>query len=280
MDDYQPRIIARGEWEQDENGALLYIPRHLPPPMGDVRDEYGPQPGDNGGGAAPAQAGYRCASDDTWDRARRDYLAGETGEAVCERYDLRLGTLRHRAREEGWRRVDQPDPEPVDLEVEAEAGLPDYADMARHALVRLNRAILRGRSAEAAGWMRLHDRLQAMARATEPTPAAPASDPEPEPEPGSAPAPEPVSAPKSPSKRAAALDPQAAVLAKARAVQSLVRAVSGLDPRDETGRRLINKSMEVLDALQSAPDSDDSDHSDPVFSAPESETVAPAPGPS
>jgi hypothetical protein len=210
-----------------------------------IRDPY-----DRGGG-------YRRVSDAVWDQAREDYLAGEAAEMVCARHGLALSTFRQRARAQGWRRIDQPDPEPVDLEAEEEAGLPDYAQMARHALVRLNRAVLRGRAAEAAGWMRLHMRLSELARAAEATPA---------PQPAPKPAPKPAKTP----------DPQATAMAKARTVQTLVRAVADLDPADATGRRLIDKSLEVLDALERAPISDDSHHSDGVFADAESGTPADA----
>ena len=65
-------------------------------------------------------------------------------------------------------------------------------------------------------------------------------------------------------------------MAKARTVQTLVRAVADLDPADATGRRLIDKSLEVLDALERAPISDDSHHSDGVFADAESGTPADA----
>ena len=110
------------------------------------------------------RSGHHRASDATWARARADYLAGESASVVCERYGMRVSTLRNRAAEEGWRRQDQPGPEPVDLEAELEAGLPDYADMANHALIRLNRAILKGHATEAGRWMRLHRTLLDMAR--------------------------------------------------------------------------------------------------------------------
>lgn len=207
-----------------------------------IRDPY-----DRGGG-------YRRVSDAVWDQAREDYLAGEAADMVCARHGLALSTFRQRARAQGWRRIDQPDPEPVDLDAEEEAGLPDYAQMARHALVRLNRAVLRGRAAEAAGWMRLHMRLSDLARAAEATPETPN------------PAPKPAKTP----------DPQATAMAKARTVQTLVRAVADLDPADATGRRLIDKSLEVLDALERAPISDDSHHSDGVFPDAESGTPADA----
>lgn len=210
-----------------------------------IRDPY-----DRGGG-------YRRVSEAAWARAREDYLAGDAAETVCDRHGLALSTFRARARSQGWRRIDQPDPEPVELDAEEEADLLDYARMARHALVRLNRAVLRGRAAEAARWMRLHTRLSDLARAAEATAAPPRPEP----------APKPVKAP----------DPQATALAKARTVQTLVRAVADLDPTDPTGRRLIDKSLAVLDALDRAPISDDSDDSDSVFPAAESETPAETP---
>ncbi|WP_226633678.1 hypothetical protein [Brevundimonas poindexterae] len=124
-----------------------------------------------------ARSGYHRVSDDTWARARADYLAGESAPVVCDRYGMRLSTLRNRAAAEGWRRQDQPEPDPVDLELEREQGLPDPADMAAHALIRLNRAILRGHATEAGRWMRLHVRLLELARRPAPRPAKPAPDP-------------------------------------------------------------------------------------------------------
>lgn len=209
-----------------------------------VRDPYG-----RGGG-------YRRVSEAVWERARKEYLEGDSCPTVCARHGMAESTFRQRARDERWRRIDQPDPEPVDLEAEEEAGLLDYAEMARHALVRLNRAVLRGRAAEAAGWMRLHTRLSDLARAADATSPAPSAP---------KPAPKPVKTP----------DPQAAALAKARTVQTLVRAVADLDPSDETGRRLIDKSLAVLDALERAPISDDSHYSDGDFPDAESETGPP-----
>ena len=206
-----------------------------------VRDPY-----DRGGG-------YRRVSEAAWARAREEYLQGESCPTVCARHGMAESTFRQRAKAGGWRRIDQPDPEPVDLEAEEEAGLLDYAEMARHALVRLNRAVLRGRAADAAGWMRLHTRLSDLARAADGTPPAPK------------PAPKPAKTP----------DPQATAMAKARTVQTLVRAVADLDPADPTGRRLIDKSLEVLDALERAPVSDDSHYSDGVFADAESETGPP-----
>lgn len=226
------------------------------PPLYDgrpVRDPY-----DRGGG-------YRRVSEAVWDRARNDYLDGDAAETVCARHGLALSTFRQRARAGGWRRIDRPDPEPVDLEAEAAAGLPDYAEMARHALVRLNRAVLGGRAAEAAGWMRLHIRLSDLARAADVAPP-----PTPDPEPASRPPAEPARTGKTPA-------PEALATAKARTVQTLVRAVTALNPRDPTSRRLIEKSLEVLDALDRPPISPDSHCSDGVFPDAGSETFAETP---
>lgn len=229
-----------------------------------VRDPY-----DRGGG-------YRRASDAVWARAGADYLDGDSAETVCARHGLAVSTFRQRARDNGWRRIDQPDPEPIDLEAEEAAGLPDYAEMARCALVRLNRAVRAGRAAEAGGWMRLHTRLLDLARAAEATApvsgpeSGPKSGPEPGPGPGPQPEPRPASAP-GPVRRP---DPRAAALAQARTVQTLVRAVSGLRADDPVGRRLMDKGLEILDALDRASISDDSDGSDGVFSGRASEGPA------
>ncbi|KQW86786.1 hypothetical protein [Brevundimonas sp. Root1279] len=120
----------------------------------------------------PAGAGgYNRRSDAVWEQARADYLSGYTAEAVCARYDLKIGTFKSRAAREEWRRSDQPDPEPRawdeadapesgdDAEDIAAAALPDYAAMARAALVRADRAIRGGRDLEAARWLRMHERL-------------------------------------------------------------------------------------------------------------------------
>ncbi|MFN3817038.1 hypothetical protein [Brevundimonas sp.] len=119
-----------------------------------------------------ARGGYRRASDETWARARRDYEAGHTGVEVCARHDLRPSTLRDRARAEGWRRIDAPTPdhgpEPVDLHSDEALELPDYEEMALVALVRVNRALKAGRAAEAGSWMRLHEKLTALAALPDP----------------------------------------------------------------------------------------------------------------
>lgn len=179
--------------------------------------------------ADPGRGGYTRASDAVWARARQDYLAGDAAEGVCARYGLGLSTLRQRARDEGWRRQDQPDPEPVDLEAEVEAGLPDYAEIARHALVRMNRAVLAGRGPEAAGWMRIHRQMLEMARAAGEPPQTAAS---------------PAPQPEDPAELEPQPDPIDGVLRRAHEIEAFARAA----------------------ALKAQPISHHSDYSDGVFS--------------
>lgn len=108
-----------------------------------------------------APAGHAPRSQAAWDLARRDYLAGDTRTQVCDRYGLNPSTFTDRARREGWRKADQPDPPPVpDDDPEAEEPV-DCAALAEDALVRVRRALRLGRAGEAASWMRLHEKLTA-----------------------------------------------------------------------------------------------------------------------
>lgn len=111
---------------------------------------------------------YRIRSPEVWDRARADYLAGAAAEEVCRRHDLGLSAFRARARRDGWRRVDQPDPQAVedDLDLHGDVDPPELADLAWR---RMARAIDQGRATEALRWQRLHALLQApVVEATEP----------------------------------------------------------------------------------------------------------------
>jgi len=198
--------------------------------------------------------GYRVRSEATWAAARRDYLAGDTAEAVCDRYGLKLGTLRSRAAREGWRRCDAGDPDPWpdddDPVEDAAADAPDLAAMAAQALMRLNRAVRRGRAAEAASWLRTWRAL------TDPALLAVA---EPESPP---PAPEP--------------DPLDTLEADMKAVAAVARDAARLAPDDLLGRRAVEARLAVLSArlaperaeLGEAAISDDSDELDSVFPDP------------
>ena len=131
----EPRIVASGRWQQDEFGDTTYIPDHVRPSTAakSAMQAEAPDPDDAGRGHDPeapeARDGYRVRSDAIWAAARRDYLAGDAAEAVCARYDLKLGTLRARAAREGWRRSDVEDvwPDPQD---EAPETPPDLTQMA------------------------------------------------------------------------------------------------------------------------------------------------------
>ncbi|MEI9963542.1 MAG: hypothetical protein WDM92_01285 [Caulobacteraceae bacterium] len=111
-------------------------------------------------------AGRRARSEETWAQARDDYAAGFSAVQVCARYDIGLRAFRDRARREGWRRADLPDPEPACFEEEdaADHGPPtsgeDLAAVARRAAAR---AVRRGRLAEARGWLKLTRELMALA---------------------------------------------------------------------------------------------------------------------
>jgi hypothetical protein len=134
---------------------------------------YDAEPDTRERGAKPAPAprgGYRIRSDETWARARDAYLAGETAEEVAFRFDLTLGSLRHRARQEGWRRADQDDPEAEERLDDRWGHISDdegYASLAERALYQLRRAMAQGRGGAAASWMRVHDRLIARAEIEE-----------------------------------------------------------------------------------------------------------------
>jgi hypothetical protein len=156
---YDPR-----EWEDDDQTPTRAVWYDAQP---DTR-ERGPK--------TPApRGGYRIRSDETWAKARDAYLAGETAEEVAFRFDLTLGSLRHRARQEGWRRADQHDPDHEhrldDPRLDNRWGhIGDdegYAALAERALFQLRRAMAQGRGGAAASWMRVHDRLTARAEQEE-----------------------------------------------------------------------------------------------------------------
>jgi hypothetical protein len=185
----------------------------------------------------PASDGYRVRSARTWAAARRDYLAGDAAEAVCARYDLKLGTLRSRAAREGWRRSDIEDVWPDPQDETPEAAPPDLTQMAAQALMRLNRALQRGRAAEAASWLRTWRAL------SDPALLAAA-------------APEP--------------DPAATLEADLKAVAEVARDAARLSPDDHAGRIAIEARLTALKARLDPEGliSDDSDELDSIFSSP------------
>lgn len=268
MDEYESPVVEQGVWTRHANGDVTYYPPGGAPPGPDhvaPEDERGDDaPLTNADFVArdrwaadrerePARSGRRRASDAIWARARDEYLAGDSAEMVCARHDLREGTLRHRAKVEGWRRSDQPDPEPVDLDAEIEAGLPDYDQMARHALVRMNRAVLRGRATEAASWMRLHQRLLTLATQTADQADKDAQAEE-------------QAADKADEQRLDHLNRHV------KNIGDLARDAASIDPDDPRMRRLIDLRLEKIEQFHAVlfpdsppPVSDLSDDSDPVF---------------
>ena len=248
----EPRIVASGRWEQDEYGDTTYIPDHIRPSTAahSAMRAEAPDPDDAGRGhdheEPEARDGYRVRSEATWAAARRDYLAGDAAEAVCARYDLKLGTLRSRAAREGWRRSDAEDVWPDPHDEDPDAAPPDLTRMAAQALMRLNRALQRGRAAEAASWLRTWRALSSVSLGDPALVAAtsPASRPEPAP------------------------DPAAALDADLKAVAEVARDAARLSPDDHAGRRAIEARMAALKTRLDPEGriSDDSDELDSVFS--------------
>lgn len=110
---------------------------------------------------------YRVRSQEIWDLARDDYLAGEPARIVCRRYDLGLSAFRIRARKGKWRRGDQDDPDLYDPALELEAVEPvAFSDMADTARRRLQLALMDGEATEAQRWLRIFETLSSMASQT------------------------------------------------------------------------------------------------------------------
>lgn len=115
--------------------------------------------------------GHRVRTAETWDAARSAYLAGEAAQAVCDRFDLGLSAFRDRARREGWRRADMPDPGPDD-DLDDDSPLPSREEMMDMLWRIAARALRRGRTAEAQRCLSAHARLAEQARADQRTAAA------------------------------------------------------------------------------------------------------------
>jgi hypothetical protein len=266
MQSCEPRIIARGEWTQDENGDTTYYPAHRRPQTfrheaeavtgwGDLdhgRETNALQP--DAPRSETPRSGYRIRSDAVWAEAREAFLAGETAQAVCDRYDLNLHTFKTRAAREGWRRSDQPDPEPFDPETEPPVEDGDLEALAGQALIRARRAVGAGQSAEAARWLRVHAQLTRLIA-------------------GLAPA-EPPAAPKPPR----APDPMQLLAIRMRTVGEIARAAAGLDPDNEPGHAALSELMAGLRTLPTGlPEADadiDADMHDDVDAPPDPEPEA------
>jgi len=165
-DEQGERVLRRGEWHEKESGTTYWPPGVRPSFVEaaeidtEMQAELAPDvPSRDLPGFGD---GYRIRSDDTWDRARRDYLAGDSCRTVCLRYGLAEGTLKHRARAEGWRKADAPDPEPLDpegLDLSPQDEAPDRDALAAQAMARFVRAVRTGHSVDALRWQRVHAAL-------------------------------------------------------------------------------------------------------------------------
>ena len=125
---------------------------------------------------------------------------------MCERYGLILRTFRHRARQEGWRRADQPDPtsqgDPLVIPDAPPGAIRDgteppsppltASEMVDKAWSHVQAAVAAGQLIQARGWLRLYKELklhvpfaEMEARRAEAEPAAvpdtPPEPPEPDP---------------------------------------------------------------------------------------------------
>ena len=106
-------------------------------------------------------------SPEVWSAIRERYLKGESAEALTELFGISLSAFRTRAREEGWRRIDAPDPavaSPPTCDELARDGRPNFRIMADTAMRRAAHAVREGQLTEALGWTRVGRSLTAAAR--------------------------------------------------------------------------------------------------------------------
>ncbi|MGZ9115020.1 MAG: hypothetical protein ACXW3K_10395 [Brevundimonas sp.] len=117
-------------------------------------------------------------SPETWEAARRDYMAGASTAVIGERYGIDARSVRRRARLEQWRRDDAPVPtfDPLrfrmesDLETFPELAevsaiasrdlhdlllLPDSIGLCRYAFRKAAESAAMGAPGEAASWLRV-----------------------------------------------------------------------------------------------------------------------------
>ena len=117
---------------------------------------------------APDEAprpGHRIHPPEIWDLARRDYLAGLGGPAVCARYGLGLAAFRKRAATGGWRRIDQPASIPTGpIDFDGDLDEASYFDLAEMAAIHLREAVVNDCVGDAAAWLRVHLRLHVASR--------------------------------------------------------------------------------------------------------------------
>ena len=106
-----------------------------------------------------------------WAAAKDEYLAGSPAEAVCRRHDLRLSTFRRHAQQQGWRRMDQPEPdappqqdEPLVIPEAPEAPSAPAplttSQMVDTCWSHVQAAVAAGQLIQARGWLRLYRELK------------------------------------------------------------------------------------------------------------------------
>jgi hypothetical protein len=106
-------------------------------------------------------------SPEIWEAIRNRYHNGETAESLCHLFGISPSSFHTRARQEGWRRLDAPDPiveAPPTTDELARDERPNFGVMADTAMRRAARAVREGRLSDAQGWTRVGRSLAAAAR--------------------------------------------------------------------------------------------------------------------
>lgn len=214
---------------------------------------------------------WRSRSDETWETIRQAYLAGAPARDLCDRYDVALSTLRLKAKEGGWRRADQGDSDQYTADADPwadedapDSGLSDdeetWDDLADRARFRLRRAIASGRAAEAASWLRVYDRLRALAAAD----AGPVAPP-----PAAATGPDPVKAAEAVAAHVGSIARRAARVTCDADIEALEAEIATLT--DRAAALGISPGEPALDSL----DALDPVFSDPAFESPRGAGLSP-----
>lgn len=120
----------------------------------------------------PTTARPKSAPDTVWEAVRQDYIQGMSAPEASRRHGVGLSTLRTRAAQEGWRRMDQAwvppgqrDPWDEGAELEERVGgdldQVELRELTYIASRRMMRAVMRGQAAEALRWRRVRIALEA-----------------------------------------------------------------------------------------------------------------------
>lgn len=116
---------------------------------------------------------HRRAPLEVWDRIREDFLSGLPAAECSRRHGVGVSTINARAAAEGWRRADQPWPDPrerldpadegriLDEAIGGDLEQTDLSELAFVAVRRMMRAVLKGDAVAALRWRRVHQALEA-----------------------------------------------------------------------------------------------------------------------